>query len=85
MTSREPGPAAALTGPCLWASFDGMNITKRGGSGWSRMHPTLPRLSTWMTFVVRLGGPSTDAVDDWDVEEEVMVEIRVKGGVCAFA
>jgi hypothetical protein len=38
-----------------------------------------------MTFVVRLGGPSTDAVDDWDVEEEVMVEIRVKEGVCAFA
>jgi hypothetical protein len=45
------------------------------------MQPTFPRLSTWITFVARLAGPLADAVDDWEVEEEVMVEVRVSEGV----
>jgi hypothetical protein len=60
----------------------GRKMTRRGGSGWSRMQPMFPRLSTWIRFVGRLVIPTRDELDERDVDE-VTVEVRVsEGTVC---
>jgi hypothetical protein len=76
ITNKEgPDLVAALV-----VSSAGRKITSRAGSGWSRMQPTFPRLSTWIRFVGRLVIPPRDELDERDVDE-VMVEVRVSEGM----
>ena len=60
----------------LVVSCAGRKITSRAGSGWSRIHPMFPRLSTWIRFVGRLVIPPRDELDEREVDE-VMVDARV--------
>jgi len=67
----------------------------RGGSGWSRIHPSVPFRSTCIILLdfwgVRLAGWTVDEVVDTvavDDDDEVMVEARAsqdgrRGAACA--